>query len=177
MANTIVSLIDTVKNEMIRERTLPAFEITKRKKEQLDNEINEILNEMNRLSELGVVSIDVRSRLFQALVDSKNPAEKEQLREKIEANSKYGSTYDGLERKRNEKIVKMEDFKVAYEQAESDAATTFSHKFIVEKAEVADRKDQPKRIIITIIAAIGSFVFIVFCLLIIERYRELKMKS
>ncbi len=177
MANAIVGLIDTVKNEMIRERTLPAFEITKRKKEQLDNEINDILNEMNRLSELGVVSIDVRSRLFQALVDSKNPAEKEQLREKIEANSKYGSTYDGLERKRNEKIVKMEDFKVAYEQAESDAATTFSHKFIVEKAEVADRKDQPKRIIITIIAAIGSFVFIVFCLLIIERYRELKMKS
>jgi len=47
----------------------------------------------------------------------------------------------------------------------------------VEKAEVAARKDQPKRIIITIIAAIGSFVFIVFCLLIIERYRELKMKS
>ena len=177
MANEIVGLIDTVKNIIIRKRTLPAFEITKRKKEQLDNEINEILDEMNRLSKLGVVSIDVRSRLFQALVDSKNPKEKEQLREKIDANSIYGSTYDGLERKRNEKIVKMEDFKVAYEQAESDAATVFSHKFVVERAEVADRKDQPKRMIITIIAAIGSFVFIVFCLLINERYRELKMKS
>lgn len=177
MANEIVSLIDTVKNNIIRKRTLPAFEITKRKKEQLENEINSLMNEMDSLAKLGVVSLDVRSRLFQALVDSKNPQEKKELRQKIEINSLFGSAFDGLERKRNEKITKLEDFKVAYEQAESDAATDFSHKFIVQKAKVADKKDQPKRLIITIIAAIGSFIFIVFSLLLIERYKELKLKS
>ena len=174
MANAVVELIDTVKNEMIQERTLPAFEITKRKKDQLDTEIQALFDEMDRLAKLGVVSLDVRSRLFQALVDSKSSAEKEELRQKIDVNSKYGSLFDGLERSRNEKITKLEDFKVAYEQAESDASTKFSHKFIVQSAEVADRKDQPKRMILTIVAAIGSFIFIVFCLLIIERYRELK---
>ena len=177
MANEIVSLIDTVKNNIIRNRTLPAFEITKRKKEQLENEINALLNEMDSLSKLGVVSLDVRSRLFQALVDSKNPQEKKILQKKIEINSLLGSTFDGLERKRNEKITKLEDFKVAYEQAESDAATDFSHKFVVQRATVADKKDQPKRLIITIIAAIGSFIFIVFSLLLIDRYKELKLKS
>ena len=174
MANAVVGLIDTVKNEMIQERTLPAFEITKRKKDQLDTEIQALLDEMDRLAKLGVVSLDVRSRLFQALVDSKSTKEKEELRKKIDINSKYGSLFDGLERSRNEKITKLEDFKVAYEQAESDASTKFSHKFIVQSAEVADRKDQPKRMILTIVAAIGSFIFIVFCLLILERYRELK---
>jgi len=177
MANEIVSLIDTVKNNIIRKRTLPAFEITKRKKEQLENEINALLNEMDSLSKLGVVSLDVRSRLFQALVDSKNPQEKKILQKKIEINSLLGSTFDGLERKRNEKITKLEDFKVAYEQAESDAATDFSHKFVVQRATIADKKDQPKRLIITIIAAIGSFIFIVFSLLLIDRYKELKLKS
>jgi len=177
MANEIVSLIDTVKNNIIRKRTLPAFDITKRKKEQLENEINTLLNEMDSLSKLGVVSLDVRSRLFQALVDSKNPQEKKLLQKKIEINSLLGSTFDGLERKRNEKITKLEDFKVAYEQAESDAATDFSHKFVVQRATVADKKDQPKRLIITIIAAIGSFIFIVFSLLLIDRYKELKLKS
>ena len=177
MANEIVSLIDTVKNNIIRKRTLPAFDITKRKKEQLENEINALLNEMDSLSKLGVVSLDVRSRLFQALVDSKNPQEKKLLQKKIEINSLLGSTFDGLERKRNEKISKLEDFKVAYEQAESDAATDFSHKFVVQRATVADKKDQPKRLIITIIAAIGSFIFIVFSLLLIDRYKELKLKS
>ncbi len=174
MANAVVGLIDTVKNQMIQERALPAFEITKRKKDQLDTEIQALLDEMDRLAKLGVVSLDVRSRLFQALVDSKSSKEKEELRQKIDVNSKYGSLFDGLERSRNEKITKLEDFKVAYEQAESDASTKFSHKFIVQSAEVADRKDQPKRMILTIVAAIGSFIFIVFCLLILERYRELK---
>jgi len=174
MANAVVGLIDTVKNQMIQERTFPAFEITKRKKDQLDTEIQALLDEMDRLAKLGVVSLDVRSRLFQALVDSKSSKEKEELRQKIDVNSKYGSLFDGLERSRNEKITKLEDFKVAYEQAESDASTKFSHKFVVQSAEVADRKDQPKRMILTIVAAIGSFIFIVFCLLILERYRELK---
>ena len=177
MANEIISLIDTVKNNIIRKRTLPAFKITKRKKEQLENEINTLLNKMDSLSKLGVVSLDVRSRLFQALVDSKNPKEKAQLQQKIEINSLLGSTFDGLERKRNEKIIKLEDFKVAYEQAESDAAVDFSHKFVVQRAKVADKKDQPKRIIMTIIAAFGSLIFIVFSLLIVERYKELKLKS
>ena len=162
MANAVVGLIDTVKNQMIQERALPAFEITKRKKDQLDTEIQALLDEMDRLAKLGVVSLDVRSRLFQALVDSKSSKEKEELRQKIDVNSKYGSLFDGLERSRNEKITKLEDFKVAYEQAESDASTKFSHKFIVQSAEVADRKDQPKRMILTIVAAIGSFIFIVF---------------
>ena len=169
MANAVVGLIDTVKNQMIQERALPAFEITKRKKDQLDTEIQALLDEMDRLAKLGVVSLDVRSRLFQALVDSKSSKEKEELRQKIDVNSKYGSLFDGLERSRNEKITKLEDFKVAYEQAESDASTKFSHKFIVQSAEVADRKDQPKRMILTIVAAIGSFIFIAFCLSILER--------
>ena len=177
MANAVVGLIDTVKNQMIQERTLPAFEITKRKKDQLDTEIQALLDEMDRLAKLGVVSLDVRSRLFQALVDSKSNKEKEELRQKIDVNSKYGSLFDGLERSRNEKITKLEDFKVAYEQAESDASTKFSHKFVVQSAEVADRKDQPKRMILTIVSANGSFIFIVFCLLILERYRELKQAA
>ena len=134
-------------------------------------------NKMDSLAKLGVVSLDVRSRLFQALVDSKSSKEKEEIRQKIDVNSNFGSLFDGLERSRNEKISKLEDFKVAYEQAESDASTNFSHKFIVQSADVADRKDQPKRLILTLIAAVGSFIFIVFCLLIIERYRELKSKA
>lgn len=63
---------------------------------------------------------------------------------------------------------------VSYEQAESDANTLFNHKFIVEKAVVADKKDKPKRMIIVLLATIGAFIFIVFALLVKERLTELK---
>jgi len=174
MANKIVDLIDTVKNEMIRERTLPAFEINKRKKEQMEDDREFVLAKLDSLAELGVVSLEGRTNLFQAYVDSKSAAEKAEIKKTIDVNLKYGSDFDGLEFIRNEKIMKLEEFMVSYEQAESDANTDFNHKFVVERAVVADKKDKPKRMIIVLLATIGSFVFMVFALLIKERINELK---
>jgi tyrosine-protein kinase Etk/Wzc len=177
MANDIVDLIDTVKNEMINERTKPAFEINKRKMIQLENERDSILNILDSLSNLGVVSIDIRSNLFQALVDSKSPGEKSEIQEKIDINRKFGSMFDALEHRRNEMIIKIEEFRVSYEQAESDANANFTHKFIVEKAVVADRKEKPKRMIIVLVSVVSGFIFGVFFLLIKQRLKELKLNA
>jgi capsule polysaccharide export protein KpsE/RkpR len=133
-----------------------------------------VLAKLDSLAELGVVSLEGRTNLFQAYVDSKSAAEKAEIKKTIDVNLKYGSDFDGLEFIRNEKIMKLEEFMVSYEQAESDANTDFNHKFIVERAVVADKKDKPKRMIIVLLATIGSFVFMVFALLIKERINELK---
>jgi uncharacterized protein involved in exopolysaccharide biosynthesis len=177
MANEIIDLIDTVKNEMIRERTIPAFEVNKRKLSQLENQKDSILFQLDSLGKLGVVSNDIRSNLYQALVDSKNPAEKTELKDRIAINTAMGSRYDALEHTRNELIIKIEEFRVSYEQAESDANAQFNHKFVVEKAVVADKKEKPKRMIIVLIATIGGFIFAVFFLLIKQRIQELKLKA
>jgi tyrosine-protein kinase Etk/Wzc len=177
MANDIVDLIDTVKNEMIRERTLPAFEINLRKKKQMEHERDSLLTRLEELAQLGVLPNDVRATLYQALVDSKSAAEKTEIQRKIDINTKYGSVYDGLEYQRNEKIVKIEDFRVSYEQAESDANAKFNHKFVVEKAVVADRKEKPKRMIIVLVSTIGGFIFGLFFLLIQHRVKELKLNE
>ncbi len=174
MANKIVDLIDTVKNEMISERTLPAFKVNERKLIQMKKDRDAILKKLDSLADLGVIALDVRSNLFQAYVDSKNPKDREELKKKIDINMKYGAMYDGLEYMRNEKIVKIEDFNVSYEQAESDANTKFNHKFVVERAVEADKKDQPKRLIIILVATISAFIFAVFALLFWEKYKEFK---
>jgi LPS O-antigen subunit length determinant protein (WzzB/FepE family) len=177
MANDIVDLIDTVKNEMIRERTIPAFEINLRKKKQMEHERDSLLTRLEELAQLGVLPNDVRATLYQALVDSKSAAEKTEIQRKIDINTKYGSVYDGLEYQRNEKIVKIEDFRVSYEQAESDANAKFNHKFVVEKAVVADRKEKPKRMIIVLVSTIGGFIFGLFFLLIQNRVKELNLNE
>lgn len=174
MANKIVDLIDTVKNNMVAERTWPAYEINKRKRDQLVKDRDSILRRLDTLSALGVISLDGRTNLFQAYVDAKNEGEKAEIKRMIDVNQKYGSTFDGLEFIRNEKIMQLEEFQVSYEQAESDANSVFNHKFIVERAVVADKKDKPKRMIIVILATMGAFVFMVFALLIADRLKELK---
>jgi uncharacterized protein involved in exopolysaccharide biosynthesis len=174
MANKIVDLIDTVKNAMVAERTWPAFEINKRKKEQLEKERDAILRQLDSLSGMGVMADDGRTNLFQAYVDTRNAGEKAEIKKTIDVNIKYGSLFDGLEIIRDEKIMQLEEFKVSYEQAESDAYSAFNHKFVVERAVVADKKDKPKRLIIILLSTFGAFLFALFTLLITDRIKELK---
>ncbi|MFA7272403.1 MAG: Wzz/FepE/Etk N-terminal domain-containing protein [Crocinitomicaceae bacterium] len=174
IANTIVELIDTVKNEMVQERTMPAYEINKRKKDMLDAEMRKLQHQMDSLSNLGVVPIESRANLFQAYNESKSPADRVFFKAQIDVNLKDGAKYDGLQMLRDEEIVKLAKFEDSYDQAESDANTLFNHKFIVESAVVADKKDQPKRAIIVILTTMGAFFFMIFALLVRDRLNDLK---
>ncbi len=174
IANKILDLIDSVKNEMIGERTIPAFKVNERKLFQMKRDRDAILKKLDSLADLGVIALDVRSNLFQAYVDSKNPADRAELKKKIDINMKYGAMYDGLEYMRNEKIVKIEDFNNSYEQAESDANTKFNHKFIVERAVKSDKKEKPKRAVIILVSTLAAFFSGLFSLLFWEKYKELR---
>jgi tyrosine-protein kinase Etk/Wzc len=174
MANKIVDLIDTVKNQMIKERTLPAFEINKRKKQILENTLKTITMKLDSLSEIGVVTSEARANLFQAVIEAKSPADKEFFKNQLTVNIKHGAEFDGLYMLRNEKTMQLTLFENSFEQAESDANTNFNHKFIVERAVVADKKEKPKKAIIILVTTIMSFIFIVFALLLQNKIQELK---
>ncbi len=177
IANKIVDLIDTVKNTMINERTMPAFLVNKRKRDLLDQDLKTILVQLDTLAEKGVISIEGRTNLYTAFVEAKSAQDRDFLKKQIDVNLLYGARFDGLEQMRDEKIVKLEKFLDSYEQAESDAYANFTHKFIVERAVVADKKDKPKRLIIVLLAALGTFVFMVFLLLINEKFKDLKKQA
>lgn len=174
IANKIVDLIDTVKNDMVSTRTIPAYEINKRKKEQMEADHKAVLAQLDSLAAKGVVPLEGRANLFAAYIDAKSPEDRRSYKAQIDTNLKYGATFDGLEYVRNEKIMKLSDFSVPYEQAESDAFTKVSHKFVVEDAVKADKKDRPKRMIIILLATFGTFVFMVFALLVADKLRELR---
>lgn len=173
MANKIVDLIDTVKNEMIKERTLPAFQINKRKKEILEVTLANITKKLDSLSSIGVVTSEARANLFQAVNEARGE-DRPFFKNQLQVNIKHGAEFDGLYMLRNEKTMQLTQFENSYEQAESDAYTNFNHKFIVERAVVADKKEKPKKAIIIIVTSIMSFILIVFALLIQNKIKELK---
>ncbi len=174
MVNRIVDLIDTVKNELIRQRTGEAFKVAQRKKLILEGEIQIVAKAIDSLTQLGVLNIDSRSGLYQAYVDAKVAGEKTEIKSKIVINEKEGAYFDELEHTRREKITAYEKFMEIYEQAESDAFAEMNHKFVVERGIVADKKDKPKRSVVVLLGMIGTFVFVVFGLLIQDKIRELK---
>jgi tyrosine-protein kinase Etk/Wzc len=177
IANKIVQLIDTVKNQMVKERTIPAFEINKRKKQIIESTLFEVNKKMDSLSNIGVVTAEARANLFQAYNDAKSPTDKAYFKNQLEVNAKHGAEFEALMTLRDEKTVKLAEFEDSYEQAESDAYTDFNHKFIVENAVVADKKEKPKRAIIIIVTTLLSMILLVFFLLIKDRFKQIKELS
>lgn len=173
IANKIVDLIDTVKNDLIKERTIPAYEVNKRKLDKLNESQRALIAEMDSLAAMGVVGPEARANLFSALNESR-PEDREFFRKQIEVNVKYGSRYDALADLREFRIEKLTDQEVSYEQSESDAYENFTHKFVVESAVPADKKAKPKRSIIVILITFSAFVLTIFYLLVAEKIRELK---
>ena len=177
MANKIVDLIDTVKNEMIKARTIPAYEINKREKELIELDIKIILNRLDSLSAIGVVTDEGRETLFQAYNEAKGKEDRRYFRKQIEVNVQHGATFDGLCMMRDEKMTKLAEFETAYDQAESDANANFSHKFVVERAVKADKKEKPKKSVIVLISTLSNLLFMIFLLLLQERIQELRKAS
>src|SRR5690554_652765 len=174
IANKIVQLIDTVKNELIKERTMPAFEINKRKLNQLQQAQEALNAEMDSLSQLGVIDAKSRASLFAALNEAKTAEDKAFFKNQIEVNLKYGARYDALSDLREFRIEKMTDQEVSYEQAESDALESFNHKFVVESAVASDKKAKPKRLIIVLIFTFAALILMFIALLIRDRVRTIK---
>jgi tyrosine-protein kinase Etk/Wzc len=176
IANKIVDLIDTVKNQMVKERTIPAFEINKRKKQIIESTLFIVNHKLDSLSKIGVVTAEARANLFQAYNDASGD-DKAYFKNQLEVNAKHGAEFEALMTLRDEKTVKLAEFEDSYEQAESDAYTDFNHKFVVERAVVADKKDKPKRAIIVIVTTIISFILLIFILLIQDKFKQIRQSA
>lgn len=177
IANKIVDLIDTLKNELVKERTIPAFEINKRKLNQLEAEQNQLNAEIDSLSRLGVVDARTRGSLIEAINEVKSAEYKKNLMDQIEVNRIYGTHYDALVELREFRVKKLTEQEISYEQAESDAKENFNHKFIVESAFPADKKAKPKRSIVVLVSTISALILMFIFLLIRERFQEIKFKE
>jgi len=174
IANKIVQLIDTVKNDLIKERTIPALEINRRKLKQLQEAQERLNSEMDSLSQLGVIDAKSRASLFAAFNESKNAEDKAFFKNQIDVNLKFGARYDALSDLREFRIEKLTDHEVSFEQSESDALENFNHKFVVESAVASDRKAKPKRLIIVLVFTLATIILMFIALLIRDRVRTIK---
>lgn len=175
ITNKIVQLIDTLMNDLIKERTIPAFEINKRKLNQLRTELDDLNHELDSLSDLGVVDARSRGVLIEVLNEMKTANRKDEIRKQIEVNQKHGNRYDALIELREFRAKKLTEQEASYDQAESDATETLNHKFVVEHGVASDKKAKPKKSIIILISTLSAVILMFVVLLIRDRVREIKI--
>lgn len=136
IANDIAAIVDTIYNNIQKERALKALAI--------------------------VENVYFKQKVFvEKLVDSI---------QQIKNINVSGS----LLKQHEEELKQLSLLKSKYSEAQVDAYNDLPHKYIVNPAQVSEKKSYPIRWLIVSISTIATFVFAIFLLLLIEKYKSIK---
>ena len=174
IANDISLLFDSIKNAMIHERAVTDFEVKKQKLNKIRAEVQSLRDTMTSLSTMGVVTEDAYRALTEGYVNAKDAQMKESFKIKMNMTEKYGSVLKSFEIKAGFLAKRLANMETSYEQAESDANSNLSHKFIVEKAYPAEKKAYPIRWLIVVLSTFSTLLLGITLILIKNRIDQLK---
>jgi tyrosine-protein kinase Etk/Wzc len=174
IANDIASLFDSIKNSMIHERAKTDFIIKKQKLNKIKGQMQSLRDTMTSLSSMGVVIDDAYRALTEGYVNAKDPEMKKSFKTKMNMTEKYGSILKSFQIKAGFLSKRLANMETTYEQAESDANSYLSHKFVVEKAYPAEKKAYPIRWLIVVLSTFSSLLLGISGLLIKNKIDLLK---
>ncbi len=176
MANTIAVLLDSTITILQKEKAVKAFNLVKKEYLNLQKEVNRLQDSLEFLSNLGVYDVSSQSRglneaFAEAIRNSDNNALKN-VQKKLDILSKYGGIYLTLRDRISYSISRLSNLRIKYTEAKVDAEQNLPHVYIVNKAEVPDKKATPKRSLIVMATTLSVFLFVVILLLIFEAVKR-----
>jgi uncharacterized protein involved in exopolysaccharide biosynthesis len=159
---------------MIHERALTDFKIKKEKLDKIIAQMQNLRDTMSKLSSLGVVTNDAYRALTEGYVNSKDSEMKKSFKTKMNMTEKYGSLLKSFQVKVEFLSERLATMEASYEQAESDATSYLSHKFIVEKAYPAEKKAYPIRWLIVVLSTFSAVLLAIIGILVKNQIELLK---
>lgn len=177
IANSIADYLDTIKYEIVLTRAnelIKNLEIHRDKQQGL---IDSLKMQMDSLTNLGIMSQFQRGYLLEAYAQSNGP-ERTRLKKLVDDNINLGEKFDVVERIYGYEIENLLLLKKYLVQTKADAELQFSQKFVVDKAEPADRKAYPVRWLVVLVSLISAMFISVGLLLVKKRwpdYRKILM--
>ncbi len=171
IANAIANYLDTLKYEIVLTR---ANELIKNLEFQRDKQqrlIDDLKLDMDSLTNAGIMSQFQRGYLLEAYAQATGQ-ERQQLKKLVDDNISLGEKFDVVERIYGYEIENLLLIKKYLVQTKADADVQFSQKFVVDKAEPADKKAYPVRWLIVMVSLISAMFISVALLLIQNRWPE-----
>lgn len=181
MANFMGDLVDEIKNDMQKERAGRGLEIVEEKVVALEAQIKVMNDSMQVLRELGVQDYHSQTERFneqlgRAVVQGNQKAIK-YFEERFEVLAQYGGAYVTLQDQLYNDVKRLSSLRTQYERAEADYEADLPHKFVVDKARVADKKSYPIRWLIVLMSTIGAFLFSIFLIIVQANMKKIKERN
>lgn len=181
IANTIADLIDVTITTMQQETSNEALLLVQKKYNDQEKHITTIQDSLSKYMEMGIIDYESQverytEQLSVAILQGKTVAIKT-IEDKLAVFAKYGARY-----KKFRDLLAYEDKQLAFlksklEEAQLDAQSLITHKFVLDRATPADKKHSPKRMLIVLIAVMSAFLLAFVFLLIKESLDRVKFNE
>ncbi len=170
IANFISDMVDTVYVTMMRERAVEAYEIMKFEKQDVENTIDSLKEEIEFYRDLGINHIVSQLERYNegyanALVENNDRAESI-LEEKVNMITDHQTEYTLLRDMIYLTNARSAELDKRLAEARIEATQTLPHKFTVDRAYPAEKKAYPKKSIIVIISTLAAFLMGLILLII-----------
>jgi len=181
IANDISSLLDTVKNQMQKERAIKGFKIVEAEYLQLCDQIKKMEDSLTVLRKLGVHDYESQSQVITeqlaiALAHN-NKSGAEALNAQLENLAQYAGGYVSIRDALEHDKKQLSAIKNRYEEAKIDAEQELPHKFIVDKAYKAEKKSYPIRWLIVVISTFFTLLLAIISIVIIENLGKYNLSA
>jgi capsular polysaccharide biosynthesis protein len=185
IANTISDLVDTVMNNMQRQKAMQALALVEKEYFALKNDVNKLEDSLDYIRSLGVIDYETQTEVFsdalgQALVKNNSEAVKK-LQEKLDLLGKVGGPYLAINGYLEFENKQLSALKAKYAEAQIDAYQNLSKKYVVNQAFKAEKKSYPVRWLIVLLSTVSAFILTLLLLVIYDsvnrRLNELKLQN
>ncbi|MEI7661087.1 MAG: hypothetical protein WCK34_02760 [Bacteroidota bacterium] len=176
IANTIASLLDSAKNEMMRQRSVKGFKIVEAEYNTLKAEKDKIVDSLITLGSLGLNEVEYQSQVFNqqyaiALMNGNKTAQAA-LQKKLDVLGKYGGIYLSLKNSLEYKTEQLTLLETKYKQAKVDAEENLPQKFVVSDAFKAERNSYPIRWLIVMVSTIAALFMAIIIIMVMEKISD-----
>jgi capsular polysaccharide biosynthesis protein len=176
IANSIADLLDSVKNDMQRERARQGFKIVETEYLSLKNEVSQMEDSLSKLMKLGVNDYETQAEMMNqqlAIELAKNNTHGiKALEDKLSILSQYGGPYVSIRGALEYEKKQLSITKTKYDEAKIDANEALPQKFVVESAYKAEKKAYPIRWIIMLSTTFSVLLLAIVLIILFDKIPE-----
>jgi len=180
IANEIAALLDSVKNDMQKERAMQGFKIVEAEYLSQQEQVRAMEDSLTELRKFGVHDYESQAEMMNqqlAMEIAKgNTRGINALEDKLKILATYGGPYVSIRDALEHEKKQLSYIKARFEEAKIDAYEEIPQKFIVENAYKAERKAYPITWIIVILSTIGALLAGMLVIFVVERSPEFLRK-
>lgn len=176
IANGILNLYDTIKNEIQSEVSIPALAIVKRTLEAKEAQVESIRTSMRKLGEQGVTNYEEQSRaLAEEIYKARSAGRMDKVSDLVDQQKtlvEFGGNSISLKEQLELEESKLSDLKLKYEKAEVDVREKLQNMFVVSEAGIPEKKSYPIRWLIVATSLLTTLLFASMAIYIYTKFKK-----